>query len=149
MVISCSFVSFNLGFASCLLMITGSFRLTVKSSSNTGDHDTLHRSHYPVEWGQITKGFYFDATKTHKSPQEKISCSVWSDCTENSTIWSVLFFLLIKTRPCLLAGFTWSVCILSSLLFYFFRGFFTPAFADGFSLEFEWQLFSSSLQDFS
>ena len=35
------------------------------------------------------------------------------------------------------------------LLFYSFESFFTPALADGFPLEFDWQQVSSSLQESS
>ena len=57
-----------------------------------------------------------------------------------------LFFLLIIIRSGILAGISWSVCILKSHTPF---EFFTSVLADGFSLEFEWQQVSSSLQDSS
>ena len=58
-------------------------------------------------------------------------------------------FLLIIIRSGLLAEIRWSVCMLLLLLLFTPLEFFTSVLADGFSLEFEWQQVSSSLQDSS
>ena len=88
---------------------------------------------------------------------------LWSVGTAKSTILQILFLLLIIMRSGLLAGIRWSVYMLKShrslcksfllllllLLLFTPLEFFISVLADGFSLEFEWQQVSSSLQDSS
>ena len=47
--------------------------------------------------------------------------SLWSAGTVKSTKWHVLFFLLIKTKPDLLAWIEWYICISKSKKIYFLR----------------------------
>ena len=80
---------------------------------------------------------------------------LWSAGTAKSTILKILFLLLIIMRSGLLAGIRWSVCMLKShrsicdiiIIFSFRVFFFTSAFPDSLSLEFQWQQVSPSLQD--
>ena len=70
----------------------------------------------------------------------------WSAGVAKLAILHVLFFLLIIIWSGLLVEIRWSIC--TSKLFTPLVSF-TSVLADGFSLEFEWQQVSSSLQDSS
>ena len=71
---------------------------------------------------------------------------------QSPTFCKCSFFLLIIIRSGCLVEIKWSVCNSKSLLLLLSftpLEFFTWVLADGFSLEFEWQQVSSSLQDSS
>ena len=149
--------------------------LISKSSSPFTNNPSVVIPRVPITFG-INVTFMFHSFFNSKPRSTYFSFfslsfnfTLWSARTAKFTILQVLFFLLIIIRSGCLAEIKWSVCmskpqrslcvsfsrtdvrlyIYHLFVILFLWTFFAPALADGFSLEFEWQKVSSSLQESS
>ena len=123
-------------------MVSTSPLISKSSSSLINLLVTVPRA--PITIGIRVHVFFYSLAKSRYVSLFLLSFnfSQWSAGTAKSTIRQVLFFLVVWAR-------LGDLFISHLLLLFTPLEFFTSVFADGFSLEFEWQQVSSSLPDSS